>query len=133
MRWCAAPPNEERFREYTNAALPQLEQYLKADTPVYPALEKLTLSFALERMREWLGPDDGLVRSVLGSESPDSLTARLVDGSKLGDAKLRAQLWDGGAAAVDASTDPMIQLARKVDPEARKIRKRYGLVDAAEN
>ena len=120
-----AKPNEERFREYTNAALPQLEQYLKADTPVYPALEKLTLSFALERMREWLGPDDGLVRSVLGSESPDSLTARLVDGSKLGDAKLRAQLWDGGAAAVDASTDPMIQLARKVDPEARKIRKRY--------
>ncbi len=120
-----AKPNEERFREYTNAALPQLEQYLKADTPVYPALEKLTLSFALERMREWLGPDDGLVRSVLGSESPDSLTARLVDGSKLGDAKVRAQLWEGGAAAVEASTDPMIQLARKVDPEAREIRKRY--------
>ena len=120
-----AKPNEERFREYTNAALPQLEQYVKADTPVYPALEKLTLSFALERMREWLGPDDGLVRSVLGSESPDSLTTRLVDGSKLGDAKLRIQLWEGGAAAVDASTDPMIQLARKVDPEARKIRKRY--------
>ena len=120
-----AKPNEERFREYTNSALPQLEQYLKADTPVYPSLDKLTLSFALERMREWLGPDDALVRSVLGSESPDSLAARLVDGSKLADAKLRAQLWDGGAAAVDASTDPMIQLARKVDPEARAIRKRY--------
>ncbi len=120
-----AKPNEERFREYTNAALPQLEQYIRADTPVYPSLDKLTLSFALERMREWLGPDDSLVRSVLGSESPDSLAARLVDGSKLGDAKVRAQLWDGGAAAVEASTDPMIQLARKVDPEARKVRKRY--------
>ena len=120
-----AKPNEERFREYTNSALPQLEQYLKADTPVYPSLDKLTLSFSLERMREWLGPDDALVRSVLGSESPDSLAARLVDGSKLADAKLRAQLWDGGAAAVDASNDPMIQLARKVDPEARSIRKRY--------
>ena len=70
-----AKPNEERFREYTNAALPQLEQYVKADTPVYPSLDKLTLSFALERMREWLGPDDKLVRSVLGSESPDSLAA----------------------------------------------------------
>ena len=120
-----AKPNEERFREYTNAALPQLEQYVKADTPVYPSLDKLTLSFALERMREWLGPDDKLVRSVLGSESPDSLAARLVEGSKLGDAKVRAQLWDGGAAAVEASTDPMIQLARKVDPDARAIRKRY--------
>jgi hypothetical protein len=49
----------------------------------------------------------------------------LIDGSKLGDAKVRIQLWDGGAAAVEASTDPMIQLARKVDPEARAIRKRY--------
>ncbi len=118
-------PNEDRFREYTNAALPQLEQYLKADTPVYPSLEKLTLSYSLERMREWLGPDDRLVKSVLGSESPDTLAARLIDGSKLGDAKVRAQLWDGGAAAVDASTDPMIQLARNVDPDARAIRKRY--------
>jgi len=120
-----AKPNEERFREYTNAALPQLEQYVKADTPVYPSLEKTTFSFALERMREWLGPDDKLVKSVLGSESPDTLAARLIDGSKLGDAKVRIQLWDGGAAAVEASTDPMIQLARKVDPEARAIRKRY--------
>ena len=120
-----AKPNEERFREYTNSALPQLEQYIKADTPVYPSLDKLTLSFALERMREWLGPDDPLIKSVLGSDSPDSLASRVVDGSKLADAKLRAQLWDGGAAAVDASNDPMIQLARKVDPAARAIRKRY--------
>jgi len=120
-----AKPNEERFREYTNSALPQLEQHLKAGTPVYPSLEKLTLSFSLERMREWLGPDDPLIKSVLGSESPDSLAARLVDGSKLADAKLRAQLWDGGTAAVDASNDPMIQLARQVDPAARAIRKRY--------
>jgi V8-like Glu-specific endopeptidase len=120
-----AKPNEERFREYTNAALPQLEQYIKADTPVYPSLEKTTFSFALERMREWMGPDDKLVKGVLGSESPDTLAARLIDGSKLGDAKVRAQLWDGGAAAVEASTDPMIQLARKVDPDARAIRKRY--------
>ena len=120
-----AKPNEERFREYTNSALPQLEQYIKADTPVYPSLDKLTLSFSVERMREWLGPDDPLVKSVLGKDSPDSLAARLVDGSKLADAKLRAQLWDGGAAAVEASNDPMIQLARQVDPAARAIRKRY--------
>jgi Peptidase S46 len=120
-----AKPNEERFREYTNAALPQLEQYIKADTPVYPSLDKVTLSFGLERMREWLGPDAAIVKSVLGKDSPDTLATRLVDGSKLGDAKVRAQLWDGGAAAVNASQDPMIMLARKVDPEARAIRKRY--------
>jgi hypothetical protein len=120
-----ARPNEERFREYTNAALPQLEQYLEADTPVYPSLEKMTLSFSLERMREWLGPDDPTVKSVLRSESPDSRAEQLVDGSALADAQLRKQLWDGGVAAIEASTDPMIQLARQVDPQARAIRKRF--------
>ena len=34
------------------------------------------------------------------------------------------RLWRGGASAVDASRDPMIVLARDVDPEARALRKR---------
>lgn len=120
-----AKPNEERLREYTNAALPLLEQQIRAATPVYPALEKLTLSYSLERMREWLGPDDKLVKEVLGSDSPDALAARLIDGSRLADPKLRGALWDGGIAAVEASNDPLIRLALQVDPQARAIRKRF--------
>ena len=120
-----AKPNEERLREYTNAALPLLEQQTKAATPVYPSLEKVTLSYSLERMREWLGPDDPLIKDVLGPESPDSLAAKLIAGTQLADPKVREALWNGGVAAVEASNDPMIQLARKVDPPARAIRKRY--------
>jgi len=118
-------PNEERLREYTNAALPRLEQSLKAKTPVYPALEKMTLSYSLERMREWLGPDTQLVRDVFGNESADSLAATLVDGSKLADPAERMRLYEGGPAAVQASSDPMIVLARKVDSQARALRKQY--------
>ena len=36
---------------------------------------------------------------------------------------MREQLWQGGRDAVQASDDPMIQLARLVDPEARALRK----------
>jgi hypothetical protein len=118
-------PNTERLREYRDAALPRVAQRLSAPVPVYPQLEKLTLSFSLERMREWLGPDAPLVHRLLAKDSPDTLAARLVDDSKLGDPALRRQLWEGGAAAVDASHDPMIALARGVDPEARAVRKRY--------
>jgi hypothetical protein len=117
-------PNADRLREYTDAALPRLEQQLAAPTPVYPDLEELTLSYSLERMREWLGPDDPTVRRLLATESPDSLAHKLVTGSKLGDADERMRLWKGGAAAVEASHDPMIELARSVDPEARALRKR---------
>jgi Peptidase S46 len=118
-------PNDERLREYTDGALPRLAQTLRADVPVYPELEELTLSFALADMREYLGPDYPLVRRLLARDSPDSLSQHLIEGSRLNDAAYRLQLWNGGKAAVDASHDPMIELARSIDPAARALRRRY--------
>lgn len=117
-------PNAERIRSYTDARLPAVEQALRAPSPVYPALEKLTLSFALERMREWLGPDHPVVRQVFGRDDPDAVASRLVDGSKLADPAVRIALFNGGQAAIDASDDPMIRLAVRVDPASRALRKR---------
>lgn len=117
-------PNTQRLREYTDAQLPRDQQRLLAPVPVYPELEKLRLSFGLERMREWLGPDAPVVRQLLVKDSPDTLAARVVDGTRLADPQLRRQLWEGGAAALDASHDPMIELARSVDAESRAVRRR---------
>ncbi len=118
-------PNTERLREFRDTALPRLEQQLKAPVPVHPELENLTLSFSLERMREWLGPDDETVRALLSKDSPDTLAARVISGSSLADPQARMRLWNGGPEAVAASHDPMIELARLVDPTARAMRKRY--------
>ena len=118
-------PNGERLREYTEAALPRIEQGLTAPVPVYPELERMRMTVGLERMREWLGPDDPVVRRLTGKESPQALAQRLISGTKLADPATREALWKGGAAAIDASNDPMIQLAKSVDPDARAIRKRF--------
>jgi hypothetical protein len=118
-------PNESRFREYTDAALPRLEQQLGASLPVYPELEILRLGNSLQRMREWLGPDHPVVRKLLSKESPAELARRVVTGSKLADPAARMALWKGGSAAVAASTDPVIELWRSVDPDARALRKTY--------
>ena len=118
-------PNGERMREYTDAALPQVEQALAAERPVDKEYEKLRLAFALEKMREWLGPDSQHVHRILGKESPEALAARLVDGSRLEEPEFRMALWKGGVGAVKASDDPMVRLALAIDPESRALRMRY--------
>jgi hypothetical protein len=118
-------PSDQRLREYRDTALPRIQQQMGANTPIYPELEQLTLSFSLERMREWLGPDDVTVRQLLAHDSPDALAKRLISGSKLADPAVRLALWKGGAQAVDASDDPMIRLAKSIDERGRAIRKKY--------
>ena len=118
-------PNEERIRRYTDAALPQVEQGLFANRPIDKDYDKLRMTFALDKMREWLGPDSEYVHLVLGNDSPKTMSAKLVDGSKLADADYRKQLWEGGVAAVESSDDPMIRLALAIDKDARALRKRY--------
>jgi hypothetical protein len=131
-------PNEQRQREFTEAALPQLRQQLLAPQPVYPALETLRLGFSLEKMVEFLGIDDPTVRLALGREAPRSLAMRLVRETRLGDPAYREQLWNGGQAALERSGDPLIALALRVEPDARELRQRYedeveaGQVDASE-
>jgi V8-like Glu-specific endopeptidase len=115
--------NADRLREYTDARLTALRQTLAANTPIYPEFEKVRLSYSLERMREWLGPDHPMVKAALGATSPDDRAKALVDGTTLASAKARIALFEGGAAAVAASTDPMVRLAREVDAEARRLRK----------
>jgi hypothetical protein len=118
-------PDEQRLREYVSTALPRLTQQLFAEVPVYPQREVLTLSFGLERMREFLGPDHPLVANLLAELSPDQLANGLVYQTRLADPAVRRQLWEGGLAAIEASDDPMIRIARLVDPDARALRKQY--------
>src|SRR3984957_19491092 len=94
--------NEDRLREYTDGALPRLEQMLRAGVPVYADLEQLTLSFSLERMREFLGPDYPLVHTLLAGDSPDALAANLVHKTHLADPQFRLQLWNGGGGGEKA-------------------------------
>jgi hypothetical protein len=127
-------PNGERLKEYTDARLPQWREALLANEPVHDELEVELLGWWLTKLREDLGPDDALVRQVLGTRSPEELARAAVHGSHLqalqADANgnaiggYRKQLLDGGLAAIRASHDPMIELARALDPAARAIRKR---------
>jgi Peptidase S46 len=117
--------NTDRLREFSDAKLPSLKQKLTSTAPVYKDLEAVTLAMSLRQLREALGADDPLVHKIFGSQSPEELAKKVVTGSTLGDPKIRKALFDGGKKAVDASSDPMIALAKLIDPDARAIRKQY--------
>ncbi|AKJ00218.1 peptidase S46-like protein [Archangium gephyra] len=118
-------PNPERLREYTEGQVPALRMGLLREAPIPAELEVLSLTFGFNKLRETLGADDPFVKTVLGREAPEELARALVKGTKLFDVKVRKQLLEGGKAAVEASKDPMILLARRVDAQAREVRKRY--------
>jgi hypothetical protein len=117
-------PNAERLREYTDARLPLLEKNLLDEQPVERDLDRLQLEFWLTKLREELTADAPETELYLGKESPQSLARMLVE-SKLGDAALRRQLWEGGTRAIMASDDPMIRYVLKTDASARAVRKAY--------
>ena len=118
-------PNGQRLPEYTDQALVALQQELTAPVPIYADLEQTTIGFGLTKARETIGTDDPLSKKLLGKEAPDALAQRLVAGTKLADPNVRKALYAGGQAAIDASTDPMIVYAKRIDSDARAIRKDY--------
>jgi hypothetical protein len=76
-------------------------------------------------MQAALGANNEAVKVALAGKSPEERAKELVNGTQLQDVAFRKQLYEGGKAAVDASTDPMVVMMRGVDPYARAVRKRY--------
>ncbi len=118
-------PNGDRLREYRDSALPSLEQQLFSTAPIYKNLETDSVAIFLAQMQEAVGAEDPAVKAALGGKSPEGAAQALIGGTKLEDVAVRKQLYAGGKAAVEASTDPLIILMRNQDAEARAVRKRF--------
>jgi hypothetical protein len=118
-------PNAERLREYRETALPTLKQQLFSPAPIYEDFETQKLADSLGLFVEMRGGEDELVKKVLAGKAPSARAAELVRGTKLREVSARKALFEGGKAAVDASDDAMIRLARLVDGPARAVRKEY--------
>jgi hypothetical protein len=114
-------PNGDRLPGYSDSALPLLEKQVLDAKPIVPWLDRLELEWSLSKAREYLGADDPDTKLILGKESPEGLARRLVAGTKLADPAYRRALWNGGQAAIEASNDPMIKFARRLDPRYRQL------------
>ncbi len=116
-------PNGGRLREFSDSGKASLELALFSEKPIYPDLEILTLTDSLTFLAGKLGADDPTAQRILAGKSPHDRAAELINGAHVREVAFRRRLYAGGAAAVSAADDPMIELARLVDPEARALRK----------
>lgn len=116
-----AKPASERLAGYSDSALSNIERQILTETPVYKDQEVIGLELWLSKAREFLTADDPSVKRLLGAESPEGLATRAITGTKLEQKAERQALITGGKAAIDASTDPLIVLARRAETDARAI------------
>jgi hypothetical protein len=117
-------PDGERLNGYHEAQLPSLQFSLLSPAPIYPALEEALFADAMQESLEELGPNDPFVKAVLGGRSPKDAATAIIGGTKLADPAARKQLLDGSETAVRQSTDPLIVMARAIDPILRDLNKR---------
>ncbi len=115
-------PSRDRLREFRDSNRTSLELGLFSTQPIHADLETIRLSDSLAYLTAKLGATDPLVLAILAGKSPRARAAELVGSTRVGDVDARRRLFDGGAAAITAAGDPMIELARTVDAEARRLR-----------
>jgi len=118
-------PEKDRLPEYADARRASLERQLYSPAPIYRDAERAKLADSLGYMMTVLGAESPVVKAILAGRTPEARAAELIDGSTLDDVAVRKSLVSSGPAAVAASADAMVQLARALDAEARAIRKRY--------
>ena len=116
-------PNGERLREFVESSRPSLELQLLSEKPIYDDLEELQLADSLTQLAGELGVTNSLVQQILAGKSPRDRATQLVQGTQVKNVEFRKKLYQGGASVVAATHDPMLELARLVDGQARALRK----------
>ena len=92
--------------------------------------ELLNLTAQFEAAAAALPDGDPFLTAIIGDKSPQQAAADLVQGTGLADPEARRALLEGGAAAVAASSDPMIVAARLINPFNLEVAERASTLNA---
>lgn len=118
-------PDAQRLPEFMNARRAALEARLYSTAPIYDDYERAKLANSLGFMQTEYGANNSSVKKVLGGKTPEARAAELIAGTKLKDVEYRKQAAAAGIRMVNSGDDPLIDLAKDIDKEARAVRKRY--------
>ena len=125
-----AKPEADRLPAYRGTGIDAIRSAVLRQVPIDTAFERLILTAQLKAAQADLPPGDPFLRAALGGRTPEAVAASIVRGTRIGDSTFRVSLLNGGAAAIAASTDPMIVLARNLDPVNRTVVARAARLNA---
>ncbi len=115
-------PSNLRYPEFSDTRLESFKSNLLSPAPIYPEMEEAALTAWLEEGVKTLGANDPFIKAAIGDAEVSEVVKRAVNETKLKDVAARKAMLDGGADAIANSTDPMITLARRVEPVIRELR-----------
>ncbi len=116
-----AKSDTARLAPYQEANKANLERALFGGQPLDLVQEQAVLTAFLTAMQRELPATDPVLRQALGGRTPEAAATALVDATTMGNGDGRKALADGGVAAVAASPEPLVRLARILDPLERAL------------
>ncbi len=120
-------------RSYSDERLARMQRQLTGELQIDHDYEERLLAIRLAKAEQALGADHPWVQAALGGREPAQAARALVRESSLGELAVRQALLDGGPAAVAASDDPAIVLARSVDARSRELQQQLEDLGASES
>ena len=115
-------PSGERLPQFADAGRESLLQQLYSEAPIYLDLDQVLLADSIAKTLEQRGFDDSLSQEILAGKGPADRAAELMSGTELLSVENRKKIAAGGIDAIKDSKDPLIQLAKIVNPEVRRVR-----------
>ena len=123
-----AKPEDQRLPGYSDKAVEGLRKSLLTPSPATAELAQFKVGLFLRNAERFLRAEDPLRKALLGGRKADELAGMLRKDGRLQDPEVRKALLEGGAKAIEASTDPLIQIARRIDPILRAQQKQQDAV-----
>jgi hypothetical protein len=117
-------PDSLRLPQYRGPGLDNIRKAVLGSVPGNPEADKEMLAGWLTAAAKDLPLSDPYLQAILGGRSPEVAAETHVNGTRLADSTVRRSLLEGGAAAVAGSSDPLIVLARRLNPISMRVAQR---------
>jgi hypothetical protein len=127
----SALPDSMRLAAYRGNA-PQTLRQTVANGNVDTTFERMALAATLAAWQKSLPATDPILQAALsyGKGNPDSAAAAIIAQTTLVNADARRALLNGSTASINVSKDPLIRLARMIEPVNRRVVERAAKLDA---